>query len=96
MQPQKKSPGGQARARDSRQKNTAYSSRRTAGTQHLARHLHECGPRPVFEALLAIEAGVPLDEVLEGFARLPNWYYKKLGADILPIDHVTIIDGGAS
>ena len=48
--------------------NTARSPRR----QHLARHLHACGPRPVLEALLEIEAGRPLDAVLADFARLPR------------------------
>jgi hypothetical protein len=57
--------------------------RRTARRQWLVRHLHRCGERPVFEALLAVEAGQSLDEVLEDFARLSPDVYKAVGADIL-------------
>jgi hypothetical protein len=58
--------------------------RRTARRQCLARHLQRCGPRPVLEALLAVEAGQSLDAVLEDFARLSPESYKAVGADILP------------
>lgn len=38
----------------------------------LARHLANCGGRPVLEALLAVECGQPVDSVLRDFARLPS------------------------
>jgi hypothetical protein len=72
--------------------NTARSRRR----QHLARHLHACGPRPVLEALLEVEAGRPLDEVLHAFGRLPPELYAAVGADVLPIDEWALVDGGNS
>ena len=72
--------------------NTARSPRR----QHLARHLHACGPRPVLEALLEIEAGRPLDAVLADFGRLPPELYRVMGADVLPIDEWALVDGGTS
>jgi hypothetical protein len=69
-------------------------SKRSARRQYLARHLHACGPRPLFEALLAIEGGQTLDRVLEDFARLRPEIYAAIGADVLPIDEVAVIDGG--
>ena len=72
--------------------NTARSPRR----QHLARHLHACGPRPVLEALLEVEAGRPLDAVLADFGRLPPELYRVMGADVLPIDEWALVDGGTS
>jgi len=69
-------------------------STRSARRQRLLAHLHACGPRPVFEALLELEAGRALDEVLERYGRIPAHIYRALGADVLPIDAVTIIDGG--
>jgi hypothetical protein len=35
-----------------------------------------------------------LDAVLEDFGRLPVEIYVAMGADVLPIDAVTVIDGG--
>jgi hypothetical protein len=67
---------------------------RTPRRQRLVRHLVECGERPVLEALLAVENGQRLDEVLEGFARLAPELYEAVGADVLPIDEVAVIDGG--
>jgi hypothetical protein len=72
----------------------AFGDGRTPRRQRLVRHLIECGERPVFEALLAIENGQPLDEVLEGFGRLAPEVYEAIGADVMPIDEVTVIDGG--
>jgi hypothetical protein len=40
---------------------------RSAQRRRLCAHLHSSGPRPVLEALLAVEAGQDLDEVLEDF-----------------------------
>jgi hypothetical protein len=88
-----------ARGRESEQlgrqlafSNTTRSPRR----QHLARHLHACGPRPVLEALLEVEAGRSLDAVLADFARLPAELYRVMGADVLPIDEIVVIEGGQS
>jgi hypothetical protein len=55
--------------------------------QRLVKHLWESGPRPVFEAMLEVEAGKPLDEVLENYARIPVEIYWALGADRLSIDY---------
>ncbi|WP_158775544.1 hypothetical protein [Rhizobium sp. H4] len=38
----------------------------------LARHLANCGARPVLEALEAAARGEPVDAVLAEFARLPS------------------------
>jgi hypothetical protein len=65
---------------------------KNARRQRLARHLHRCGERPVFEALLAV--GQNLDFVLEDYARLQPEIYAAIGADVLPIDEVAVIDGG--
>jgi hypothetical protein len=46
--------------------------------------------------LLAVTAGQALDEVLEDFARLPAEVYSAVGADVLPIDEIAVIDGGRS
>jgi hypothetical protein len=48
----------------------------------------------VLEALIAVAAGQELDAVLEDFARIPVAVYRAIGADVLPIDEVTVIDGG--
>ena len=53
---------------------------RTPRRQRLCKHLHAAGPRPVLEALLAVDSGQPLDDVLEGFARIPSSFYSILGA----------------
>lgn len=59
---------------------------RTPRRQRLVKHLIECGPRPVLEALLQTEAGTPLDEVLEQYAKLQPELFEMLGADTLPVD----------
>jgi hypothetical protein len=61
--------------------------------QHLAAHLHDCGPRPVLEALIAIDAGTLIDEVLEDFGRLPPSVYRSVGADVLPIHRLVVVRG---
>jgi hypothetical protein len=44
--------------------------------QRQSRHLHECGPRCILEALLAVDRGASVDSVLEDFARLaPETYH---------------------
>ena len=67
---------------------------RNSRWQHLVRHLHQCGPRPVFEAMLELEAGHDLDRVLERYARIPVGIYAAVGADVLPIDILAVLDGG--
>jgi hypothetical protein len=48
--------------------------------QYLSKRLHATGPRPILEALLAVDRGQPLDDVLEDFARVPSSFYSILGA----------------
>jgi|SRR4029077_5822401 hypothetical protein len=67
---------------------------RNARRQRLAAHLHRCGARPVLEALVAVELGQQLDDVLDSFARIPVRIYHALGANELPIHALTVIDGG--
>jgi hypothetical protein len=59
-------------------------SKRSARRQRLSAHLHAAGPRPVLEALLAVEAGQPLDAVLEEFGRVPAATYRAVGAHAFP------------
>jgi hypothetical protein len=68
----------------------ARSSRR----QNLVARLHAAGQRPVLEALLEVAEGRPLDDVLEDFARIPPGIYHAIGADILPIDTIGLVEGG--
>jgi hypothetical protein len=67
---------------------------RTPRRQRLGRLLIECGERPVLEALLAVENGQDLDQVLEDFARLQPDIYAAVGADAPSIDEVIVIEGG--
>jgi hypothetical protein len=67
---------------------------RTPRRQHLVKHLIDCGDRSVLEALLAVDAGQDLDAVLEDFARLDPEIFEALGADLMPIDSLIVIDGG--
>ena len=57
---------------------------RSARRQYLAGRLHRCGPRPILEALIAVEAGQDLDFVLADFARLQPEVYAAVDADKLP------------
>lgn len=66
---------------------------RNARRQRLALHLHNCGPRPCFEALLDVAGGRDLDETLEDFARLDASTYEAVGADEFP-NHFRIVKGG--
>ena len=44
-----------------------------------AAHLAKCGPRPILEALLAVQSGQPVDVVLRDFCRLsPETYHATL------------------
>lgn len=60
-------------------------NKRTLTRQYRVMHLHTLGPRPVFEALLEVEAGRPLDDVLKRYGRLDREVCRRLGADRLPI-----------
>jgi hypothetical protein len=62
-----------------------------ARRQYLVAHLCDCGPRPVLEALIAVDAGTPLHEVLEDFGRLPPALYRAMGADVLPIHRFVVV-----
>ena len=53
---------------------------RAARRQRLCKYLHAAGPRPIMEALIAVENGQPLDDVLEDFARVPSSFYRILAA----------------
>lgn len=53
---------------------------RSARRRRLCTHLHSAGPRPVLEALLAVQGGQCLDEVLEDFGRVPSDIYHAVGA----------------
>ena len=54
--------------------------KRNARRRRLSKLLHEAGPRPVHEALIAVENGQLLDDVLEDFARIPSSVYRIVGA----------------
>jgi hypothetical protein len=71
---------------------TARSARR----QRLVAHLHAAGPRPCLEALIEVARGRDLDDVLERFARIPISTYRLVGADLLPMHRLTVIDGDAA
>jgi hypothetical protein len=58
-------------------------SKRSVRRQYLSKRLHAAGPRPVLEALLAVDGGQPLDDVLEGFARVPSSFYSILRRQLL-------------
>jgi hypothetical protein len=66
---------------------------RNSRRQHLVQHHHAAGPRPVFEAMLELEAGRDLDQVLERYAEIPASVYHAIGADRLPIETLTLLDG---
>lgn len=70
------------------------SDRRNIRRQYLARHLHAAGPRPVLEALLDVENGRDLDEVLADFARVAIDTYRAVGADEFPISQFQLLKGG--
>jgi hypothetical protein len=59
--------------------------RRSVKRQRQVAHIYEAGPRPVLEALFAVESGQPLDEVLADFCRIAVSTYHMIGANELPI-----------
>jgi hypothetical protein len=54
--------------------------------RHLARRIHQLGPRPLFELLRELEAGANFHDSLEGHAALDADLIHELGADRLPLD----------
>ncbi len=52
--------------------------------QRAAARLHDLGPRPVLEALIAVAAGGDLDDVLADFARLDPDIVHALRGDAFP------------
>jgi hypothetical protein len=70
-----------------------HNSQRTPRRQYLVRHLHRAGARPVLEAMLEISGGHDLDQVLERYGKIPVEVYCAIGASMLPIDTVSVIDG---
>jgi hypothetical protein len=52
--------------------------------QHLARLLHACGPRPVFEAMKEVAAGRNLDDVLLDYARIGPTVFHAVGTADFP------------
>src|SRR4051794_4473833 len=61
----------------------------------LLQQLYECGPRPVAEFCLAIEAGADFDETLEDFTRIPPAIYRAIGASEIDLQpDLRLIDGG--
>lgn len=49
----------------------------------------------MLEALLEVAAGARLDDVLERYGRVSVDTYRNIGADVLPIDTLTVLDGAA-
>ena len=58
----------------------ATPDKRSVRRQYLSKRLHAAGSRPVLEALIDVEAGKPLDDVLEGYALIPSSFFSILGA----------------
>jgi hypothetical protein len=67
---------------------------RSVRRQHLVQRLCKCGPRVVLECLRHVESGAPVDVILEAFAGLQPADYAAAGADVLPIDRLTVVKGG--
>lgn len=71
----------------------------TAGDHHrqrLARHLHELGPRAVLEAMLDLERGASLDDVLADYGRLDAHIVRALGADRMPPMPLLLVAGDSA
>lgn len=71
----------------------------TAGDHHrqrLARHLHGLGPRAVLEAMLELERGADLDDVLADYGRLDAQLVRALGADRMPPMPLLLVAGGTA
>ena len=73
---------------------TATPNKRSLRRRRLVNHLYACGPRPVLEALLAVDGGADLDAVLTDFARLPPRVYRAIGADYLDAEPPLFVFAG--
>jgi hypothetical protein len=58
-----------------------------AQIKHFVEHLYCLGPRPVFEALCAIEGGAGVIEILRDYSRLDLAVVAFLGANRFPRRH---------
>lgn len=67
-----------------------YSPRR----EQLARHLHALGPQPMFLAMLRMDAGASLDQVLEEFRRVDPALCHAMAADRFPPQPLYAVGGG--
>ena len=63
--------------------------------QYLAARLHALGPRSTYELFREIAAGADLFNRLEVYVLLDPDIVRALGADVLPIDFVSVIGGNA-
>lgn len=64
--------------------------------QRRAVHLHDLGPRAVLEALLELEQGRDLDEVLADYGRLDFRVVRAVGADRMPPMPLFLVAGEAA
>jgi hypothetical protein len=72
----------------------SHSERYSPRRRHLVQHLYRGGPRPILEALLAMEKGERLDDVLADFASIPVSVYRAAGASEMLDDPLHAIEGG--
>ena len=68
---------------------------RSARHQQLVAHVYAAGPRVVYEAMIELENGAKLDDVLERFARVPVSTYRALGADRFPPTPIHSVEAAA-
>lgn len=68
---------------------------RSVCRQRLVKQLIACGERPVMEAFIQAAAASPaqLDAILESYVSIAPEDYQAVGADVLPIDDLVLIDG---
>ena len=96
MSPAHRGNGGEARDNDQvRQPIYCPHSIPDVHLQYLVARLHELGPRPLYELFRELAAGADLFARLEIYARLNPESVRALGADVLPIDYFSVIDGDA-
>ena len=54
--------------------------------QRASEHLHRCGARTVYEALLEVERGEPLDTVLKHYAGITPEILRATGGDRFAVE----------
>ena len=54
--------------------------KRSVRNQYLSKRLQAAGSRPILEALIDVENGRSVEDVLEDFARIPSSIYRLVGA----------------